>query len=641
MFEWVCMFAAFFPGCTDPRELVNASFPAVSLEQQHHAALESSARELSRMSVASVGAGISLQDAAALLMQTPALAEQGIKRLELEGQGPLVRVRVKFERAFSSRDASGDSSLAALLGTLQPRVKGTVTVYAGIAATLSTAAEPPTLTVKLLPAVSRVELDEVRLAGRWRATEAAQGLVAVLERFRDNLSGALSASPLTQASLPALSENALDLSKRFELSSGQTRSTFAVTTTPAKLTVRLLAVAWLVEKEHVSALVQLAPQAPATAQRQPIPTSAASSAVEPPPSGYEALRARFKQRLQRDLGLEAPPREPWAAVRKDVLASVLNEFARQAAACASGVVQMPPQHIDHKIQLPDGVNVNCEPTRHCSLDDCPWRFNEDRRDCSGLGKAVCELEKAAENTRRRAAASAEQAGCRLDAGRLKAQCELAKEGEKKACEVGKAALNLLAKTGDFGRVVVDAQTSSKELKVCLKEFALAPGLDELAFTLEASGSAQVQLAIDYTPLNVLGHATCYKPWRKQQAFEVSLRESRVGTLAKLELTADGEEGLLQARTTPAPLKLRLRPSPAEFFLKTPELTLSCPLFAMVAPTVTALAPLIPALAGEYDHTIEEQKLRIRLPLPQPSVGARKAQLRPTLTGQAIVVTAPQ
>lgn len=639
MFEWLCMVAAFLPGCPEPRELVNARFPAVSLEQQHHAALESSTRELSRMSLASVGAGIPLQDAATLLMQTPALAEQGVKRLELEGQGPLVRVRVTFERAFSPRDASDNTSLSTLLGTLQPRVKGTVTVYAGMAATLSTATEPPMLTLKLLPAVSRVELDEVRLAGRWRATEASQGLVTVLERFKENISGALSASPLTQAILPALSDKALDFSQRFELSSGQTRSTIAATTTPAKVTLRLLAVAWLVEKEHVSALAQVAPLAPAATQGQPIPASAASSAEMPPPPGYEAFRTRFKQRLQQDLGLEAPPRGPWAAVRKDVLAGVLNEFTRQAAACVSGDVQMPAQHIDHTIRLPDGVNVNCEPTRHCSLDDCPWHFNEDRRDCSGLGKPICEVEKAAENTRRRAAATAEQGGCRLDAGRRKAQCEVVKDAEKKACEVGKAALNLLAKTGDFGRVVVDARTSSKELKVCLKEFALAPGLGELAFTLEASGSAQVLLDIAYTPLNVLGHVACYKPWSKQQPFEVSLRESRVGTLAKLEFTAGGDELLLQARTAPAPLKLRLQPSPAEFFLKTPELTLSCPLFAMVAPTLIALAPLVPPLAGEYDHTIEEQKLRIRLPLPQPNVGARKSQLRPTVTGPAIVVTA--
>jgi hypothetical protein len=626
-------------GCTDPlTKLVNSKFPPVTTEEQRAAAINTTADALARVHIASLGVGVSLPDASAAVF-TDALRAQGITKLTLDGDKQLLRLTISFDRTFTEADAVENQDVAKLLRDGKPRLQGNLTIFAGLAGEVATPGSAPIIELRLLPAVETINITKIELSKKYDVTLAGAAIVALLNKYKDNISGELTRSTLTHITVPAMADRPVDFNKTFEVKSGSAQAAVITATNPVTVPFRVESIAWLVADNHLDALVQLTPiEAPPTQ-----PTAVVNRT-------FEAIKDRFASHVKDDLAVPNADRT-WIAIRKDVVAAAMNSLVRQAALCVSASAEVPNQHSETQIKLPDGMGIDCTPTKECSPRQCSFESNHDTRNCSAclvhnpFGGCVvrgndpfCEAAKATQNAIYTTDANLRKADCDRLAAQEKLSCEVEKSATKLLCETKKEALNALARTGKFANLDVDASMKTNDMKVCLRDFTLSPAIDRVQFALDVQGSASAKVNVKFVPLDIVGHLTCVMDWSKEQTFNASLRDSRVGISSDIHLITDQSGARAAATLAAIPIKARLDPGPTEFLLKSPELLVKCPVLAAIAPTMIALTPFVPQLKGDIDYTLPVQDVSIKLELPEQDVAGKKLTGRVAATPVSLVVS---
>ena len=638
-------------GCGDSlTKMVNAKFPPITVDEQRQAAINSTAQALAKLATPNIGVGLSMSDATAALL-TEQLKKQGVVKLSLRGDEQLLRVSVDFARQFSKEDAGDNQAAIAALGALKPRIEGTITAYAGITGAIAQAGTSgPELELRLLPALSSVHVEKIELADKVDVTLVGTAITAVLNRFKDNISGELTRSPVTRVTVPALSDKSFNPSDTFSVIDAGGKASVEVIAKPIVVPFKVDGIAWLVAKEHLTSLVQLSP----------VSVVATAQSVEVKPT-FGGIQDRVNEIVEQVFEVPSPE-GTWVAVKRDVIALAMNSVTSQAQLCVKASVSVPNQHTSTKIKLPNGLGINCSSDRVCKSDrQCSFNANRDTRDCSAcllraprvcaFGGCVggqctlrgndpfCEAAKAAQNVIYDADANLRKADCDRLRETENATCEVEKAGEKLLCEAKKEALNRLAATGNFANLDVDSRFATDNLQVCLRDFNLSPALDRVQFALEVHGEAKADVDVKFVPLDIVGHLTCQFPWSQSKSFTASLRESRVGIASNIQLATDTGDARANFVVDNVDIKAKLKPGPTEFLLSSPELLLKCPVLAGIAPTVVALTPFVPQLKGEIDYTLKDQRASVKLAVPKQVVGEVAMVIKVVPTKEAIVAMA--
>jgi hypothetical protein len=636
--------------CSDPvTKLVNAKFPPVSAEQQRQVAIGSNTAAVSRLPTPNVGVSLNLKDASKYLL-TDKLKDCGIKTLEVTGETELVHISVQFDHTFTADDVASDPGLAKIISTLRPEIAGRIDVYSGISGAVSPPGTAvPVLAIQLLPGLSGITIDKISVAGHANAASVVEPIVSALNEYRDNISGALSSQAFAQISIPALSSSPIDLAHSFSIGGTGAPLTVKVSTTPFVPPLRLLGVASLVDKDQLTALVQLLPEDAAQPAQKP-----AIAAT------FAALQSQVYDLAKEAFGMEQPNGTSWVSVKKELMAVSVNESVKAASICAS-VQGGAHEQSSSTIPMPDPGAVDCTSHRQCESDrHCEFNANQDNRNCSACllrapricvfggctgGQCiqsgqdpVCQLAKVTQQGIYNVDANARKADC----DRLKTQetaaCQAEEIGKQALCTVGKATLAALKRTGNFANLDVTADIRSNNLAVCLNNFHLDPGLEHVALSLNVSGSASADVDMHFTPLDIVGHLACQFPWTEKRTFDAQLTDPNIGITSAINIDTSGAAPVMRFSVDDTTVNAKLHPGPTEFLVTSPNMLISCAGLDLLLPLTVSLTPFIPQLQGTVDYTVKKQDITMNIPVPELKIADHPIALTVGSNPKAITLT---
>lgn len=638
-------------GCGDNiSKYINGKFPPISVDAQRQTAVASAANALSLVTKPNLGSAILIKDIRASIPDK-LLADNGVTKLKMDGDKQLVRIEADFSRKFTEADAGGSLEVAKLLREMAPSVTGTLTAFAGVS---SGTAGPndAEIQLQLLPIFKSIHIDKVTLAGEVDVTAVGDMLAALLNRYADNVTGQLSKSSSLKITLPAEFRGTFDPSKTIDLKSEAGQGTVAIKSGAISAPIRLLGLTWLVTDDQISALIEFVPVTP--------PANAEKVTVEPT---YTEVEKRFLRLIKDEFDVPRSDSSTWVAVRKDLLAHVLNSVVAQSAICVSAVAQTTEQKASSKISFPDPGQIECSPDADCySQRSCDVTGNHDTRNCSkcilyspqicafggciGGGGCIthgndpiCEAAKAAQNV----LYDADKAARKLDCERLKLQdnaaCEVTRAGKKTLCEAGKGVLTVLARDGNLANLDLSARAFTDGMKVCVKDFNLAADLSKAQVALDIHGSVKADVDLKFVPLNIAGHLACQFPWTERKTFAASLRDSKVVLESAVRFESDDQGGKLRLATGEKTIPMLLQPGPAEFLLTSVNMTLACQGLNLVKPLAISLTPFIKELRGEIDYKLKGQEMSVAMPKLEQRIGDGVVKATVKDTGKAFAAVA--
>jgi len=636
----------FLSGCGDPvTKLVNEKFPPINIDQQRQTAIDTTAEALSSLQFPNIAFSVQISDAEKALY-TENLRKQGVTELKLSGDKQLVHIHVKFNKIFTEVDVSDNDHARKVLATLRPEISGRIDAYTGVSgAVVSGAVTVPELQLRLLPGLSRVEVEKIKVADKVDATQIGEALAVLLTKYRDNITGELVRAPFSQITVPAIANKPSELSQALKIVSPGTAFKVNVNANPVSVPVKLKEIAWLVEENQITAILQLSPLA----------ATPPMSAIKVDKT-FEAINGQINGFVSSSFGVKNRSDGTWVAVRKELIATSMNSAVSQAGACLSAVGSSH-QKAKSKVPMPSGDGINCSSDRNCESNrSCSFSANKDERDCktcilsrpvicapkvcapswagggcvgggcTGGGCAqegndlLCEAAKAAQNAIYLTDANLRKADCDRLRAMETAGCQVEELGKKTLCETGKATLNALRKTGNFANIDVESDIKSDNLNVCVRDFSLSSGLDNVAFNLDVAGQTMADVNVKFVPLDIVGHLACQFPWQEKQRFSAELRDSRVGVNSAIKIDTSKEKAHINFAIDAMTIKAKLSPGPTEFLLRSPNMTVSCAGLNLIKPLVVTLTPFLPVLRGDIDHKIDKQDVSFEIPLPVPKVG---------------------
>lgn len=625
MFRWVAGLlvllavgggAAYYYLREDPlRAELDRRWPPVTADQQRQAAIDSATSALRELTTPNMAAGADVATIQRIAFDE--LKAKGVTKLALATDRQLLRLTADFGITLSPDDLPRDSDKRPLVAALAPQVVGEVELFLTAATSVSDTPQRALL-VKLLPVVSRVRIDKLIVKGNYDVTAAADAIALLLNRYADNLSGALSASPVMNATLPATLQDGFDPSGPIKVDlKDMPDLKLSLAARPIKSPFGLGAVAVLIDADKVIAIIELA-----SLDKLPAKTAQEKGS-------FDDVADSFRKSLQNGLAIVDPPSGAWVAVGKALMAQSLDSAFAQAQPWLSGSSPVPKETFSAKIPTPDGSAIDCTPTRNCT----PTRDCTPTKDCSGYkwyqapDKLRCETEKSA---------------AKLDCERLKSQekgqCELEKTGQKTACEAEKGAIVALHRTGNIGNVD-GSVAGSGSLRLGFQDVHFGIGLDKLSLTIAASGSAALDTHFKFVPLDVSGHILCPFEWTVDKNITASIAPQSIGVNISLTRQTDSEVLTYQGRLDELAIKLHFQPSPLSLVLQNVNFNLACPVAAGLINGLTlGLAPFLPEFLKDYTYQLKPVTFSFAPSFPAQSILGQS--IKPTLseTPLALVVS---
>lgn len=637
-------------GCSDPLEkLVNSNFPPIDASKQRQTTIDTNADALSRLGTPNVALTVMFSDLKQVLVDS-SLKKDGVIGLEIDGDEGLLRVKVAFDRKFGESDAPDDPELAKRLGELKPHIVGEVIFLAGITGGVTQFGNAaPELELKLLPSLSSIQVKKITISEKYYMTLAGVMLTSVLNRFRDNISGVLSRKPVTSVDIPALSNESLNVAG--PVKSDNPNITINLSAKPVVAPFKLDGFAWLIKDNRLIAVMQISPTE--------LPAATNSITVE---HTYDGIEKRIDEIVEQVMDVPDPESKTWVAIKKDVIAHAMNSLLEQTSACVTVSAELPNQHSENKIAMPNGAGVNCDITRSCDSNRvCEFNANQDNRDCSAcilrapricgpwnMGCVGGQCTVMGQDPICQAAKIAQQGFYNLDANARKADCDRLREterlvcqaevaGEHALCQAKRTALDALGKTGNFANLDVDVSVKTKDMEVCFNNFVMSPALEDLRFSLSVIGAADAHVYLRFMPLDA-GHLVCPVKWQKTLDLRAEISDGQIGVASHVALRNEKVGLAADFSLDKINLKARMKPSPTEFLLKSPDLLIKCPVMQFVAPVVVMLTPFVPELRGDFDLSIPAQKVSAGIPSYEQRVSGRPLALTTSTTPAAILIS---
>lgn len=582
---------------------------------------------LKTLGVPNVAAGVDAATIQKLLFDQ--VKSMGVTKLAVAADRQLLRLTVDFDRWLTADDLPKDSNKRALVTALAPHVVGELDVY--LSAAISVSNTPlRVLFIKLLPAVNRVRIDSLTVKGHYDVTAAADSIALILNRYADNLSGALSISPFMSVTLPATIQDSFDPSSPIKIALAPDVKAM-LKSRPVKSPFRIEAATLLIDGDKLVAIASL------------VPINTAMSQTDLAKGSFDEVKVAFRKSLQAGLGIDDPPAGGWAALAKGLLARAIESTFAQSQPCLYASGPIPKENFSAKIPTPDGTsidctpNIDCTPTKDCTpKKDCTQTarcdLHVDRRDCGRCkprpiwggcwihyndltceaakaaqnkiyegAKAVCEGKKSEAKGRCEANKLIEKAACETAKSMDKDVCEGKKTAKKDACEAMKTAVIALHRTGNIGNLDGGAEGSGS-LNLCLKDVHIGAELDKINLTLSVSGSAAIGTHFKFTPLDVGGHILCPFEWTADKNINTTIPPQSIGVNMTLKKETVAGDLAYRGKLDELPIKLHFQPSPLSLVLQNANFYLACPVAAGLVNGLTlGLGPFIPEFLKDYTY----------------------------------------
>lgn len=609
---------------------INNRFPPVTVDQQRQSAIDTNATALDALLTPNLAIGLKFSDLNEFILSDD-LKKSGVKKVQITGDQELMKIELSFDRQFDGSEGEKSPDLVSLLKSLKPSVSGSAVFYAGITGAVTTVhdGEIPNLDLRVLPVVSTIKVDKLTLAEKFDETKITDVLVSILNSYKDNLSGELTRNPATSVSVPALSNKPYDMSGPIQIKGTGLRGVAVVSMHPVTAPFKLDGVAWLIASNNLTALIQLTP----VSQSRPVSSQKIGHT-------YSEIEKRMAQVVSTDFQVANADSQTWVAVKKDVISYAANVLSAQAGACVTASIGGQAQHVSQKIPMPNGAGIDCSKPTSCDAPlHCTFDANHDTRDCHHWygNDPICEAAKALQNAAYNTDANVRKANCDATNAAAVAGCQTRVAGEIALCQTKKQALDALGHTGNFANLDVDARVATNNMNVCLRDFTLSPDLNHLQFALNVEGSASAHVDLKFVPLDA-GHIVCAADWSKSQDFIATLRENRINISASSVVVTDTNGTHADFTVDKLDVKAKMSPGLTEFLLTSPDLLIKCPLLAYTAPTLVALTPFIPALEGDVDYSLPEQKASFQLPMTSQKVAGHDVAITVAQTKPAIVLS---
>ncbi|MBI5262912.1 MAG: hypothetical protein HY852_13950 [Bradyrhizobium sp.] len=638
--------AYFFLGGGDPlAELLNSKWKPISVEQQQQKAIDSSAAILKMLPSANIAAGIDVKSI--VNVAGPLLRQEGVQAIRLKGSEQLLRLEADFRRAFGPNDLPPDSNYRDLVTATKPDIQGTIALSLGISGTASDG-QSATLKLKLLPAFNNLHIEKVVLAKKADANAVGDAVSFLLNRYAETVTAALNDISILEVSIPTTLPGLDDPSGAIKISIPNAPDVkVSVSAKPIKNPFRVAGVGVLVDDDRLAALAQLVPITDA------LPVAKIVS------STFAEMKRDMFAHLKDGLNVPELPNGVWVAMAKTLIADGLNTAFDQAKPCLSAQGPVPKQSFSTTVPLPDETTIKCDPTDKCDLQkderncrrppDC--HLNHDERDCHGLGKLICEGEKAAQNkiyeadyARCQAGAWIDDRQCEFEKGTQngiyaanKAACETGKTAKKATCETAKEGLKRISRTGKVANIDV-SMGGPANLKICFGKVTASADLRGISLALGVEGDADIATHVKFVPLDIVGHLACPAEWTDDRTIKATIPNQTIPV--SVTLTArqtDGKE-FYDGQVNDVTVKLHFNPSPTAILLRNANFTLACPPAAGLINAVTFnLAPLIPELLKDFDY--KQKAINFSFAPQLPLVNVLKSKLAPSLseTSKAIML----
>jgi hypothetical protein len=159
---------------------LNRNWPAVSLDQQRQAAIDSTASALLTLTSPNVAAGVDAKTIQSVAFEK--VKSRGVSKLEVAIDRQLLRLTADFDVTLKPDDLPPGSDKRPLVEKWKPQIAGHIDLFLGAAATLTTGSERA-IEVRLLPSLGEVKIDKVTIEG------SVDGLCASFAASSDLLFG--------------------------------------------------------------------------------------------------------------------------------------------------------------------------------------------------------------------------------------------------------------------------------------------------------------------------------------------------------------------------------------------------------------------------------------------------------------------
>jgi hypothetical protein len=325
------------------------------------------------------------------------------------------------------------------------------------------------------------------------------------------------------------------------------------------------------------------------------------------------------------------------AVRKDLIASSLNNVASQMAPRAEFAIESRQE------QFKQTIKTDPAPDLRCAVNQmgCPSNFdadydrahpytklgcesNCDVTNCVDWGllgkhcvtlpdagclarKTACEIQKAAKDAEHAANKEAE----RIIWTAKKTSCETVKALQRAGCDLNQAWLNASQNT-DLGEVKGNVVISSAGAQALLSDIQVSKTIDRLSLAVSVSGSADVNASFVFTPLNA-GHLACVAQWGGDVRAKVSLPPTKIDLVATLNDKESATTGDLVYDLAEVETKVQTSPAPGIALLtQNPQMALVCPAVG----AFVGANPVATGIALQLSDTVKVKvpARQIRLPL---------------------------
>jgi len=625
-------------------DLVNAHWKPVSADEQRNKAIAAAFAQLPNVQSPNVAAGIDTASIAQIALMK--VKDLGVQSLTIHAKSQLLNFDVSFRRKLAASDLG--NSTVALPKDLSADVTGDLMFSVGIDASRPDVANHE-IAMRALPVFSHLQISKLDISGSFDAKALADLIADALNRYANNVSGALNDLEILRVTVPTTPFDKEDISKSFSSPDGLPGVKLAVSAKPITFPFSLSGLVWLVGDDRVVAMAQY------------VASGTLPAAVTPTAPSFEALTTAFQAAMKAGLGIDQPPAGAWAALGKALVADTFSSALAQASVCVGAQGAVPTQTFETKVRIPDGSAMNCTPTKECAqTTDCTPTMvctpHHDERDCStclasAFGHCIqhgndpfCEAAKAAQNAGYDTAKAAceaqktsQKASCEASKEAARVTCEADKSTQKGLCEAGKEALDRLNRLGNLANL--DGSIGgSASLSACIQSFAMQRDLNGVAITVAVDGHGDLDSHIKYVPLGA-GYFVCQATWTedKKLGATVPLQSLPFSIRAAHKITSDKID--FDVTIQSPQIDALMRPGPADLILSSTNFLLSCtPASAIIAPTMISLKPLIPELRGNFSFTPPAMEFRAGFDLPKVAVSGVDEKIAAAETNLAIIVT---
>ena len=627
-FTFLLLFTFLLTGCFEEKikDLVDKQFPPVDAEQHRETAIATGTASLAAMASPDVAAVLRLDDIRSAIASTDALESVNISDIKVEGDRQILFIDIHVDGEFtSSMFGELDTEAARILDAARPKLVGVLRIGGSVTGTV--AAESGSdliLNIKLLPLFREVHIEELTLAEKVDIAEPADFIARIINKFADNISGELSRADFATLTIPAYPVQSLETNvSTSQTQTDGTKIDLKLTGKPISSTLFVKAVSTLISAESIGVLVDLAP----------VGEGVTSVTPPDPVPGFDDYSEAYAERLDSLIAAAEQPAVTWAVLSKSSLSHMLNSSFEQADLCIDVEASVPRQDFSEKVEIPDENSIDCTSSKDCSstrdcrqTNDCSQ--TEDCRACLLRAPRICVPNFPTGQTCHGGhciqegldpICQARKEGRRMDCERLKetrriaceaekaterAACEVEKTATKGFCEAGKEGLKRLSRTGNLANVDSFAQATGR-LRICAPRVVFGEALERVEMDLDVQGQAHARVGVKWTPLDIVGHATCPVRWTEHKDLTVSVPLQRVKVVSGIEYQSEDEILRISASIETSNLKVSLRPSPTQLILESYNMQLACPLVggfvsAIRGPTLVVDASgAIPEMSGDF------------------------------------------